>query len=70
MNGVRVTPVTYLLILLHSRFADFEEESRFASITDMLAFTASSRRNSRCTFGQVRDGATTSSRRRTIHDEH
>ena len=39
VNGVTVNPVTYLLTLLHSRLADFDEESRFASITEMLAFT-------------------------------
>ena len=39
VNGVAVDPVTYLLGSLHARFADLEEESRLASMTEMLAFT-------------------------------
>ncbi len=37
-NGVQVDPVTYLLGALHARFSALEEESRLASMTEMLAF--------------------------------
>ena len=38
-NGVALDPVTYLLGALQERFAALDEESRLASMTEMLAFS-------------------------------
>eukprot|EP00974_Lingulodinium_polyedra_P037267 3575750-Lingulodinium_polyedra.AAC.1 len=38
-NGAQVYPVMYVLGNLHFRFRALEEESRFTSTIDMLAFS-------------------------------
>ena len=41
-NGVQLDPVTYLLASLQDRFAALDEETRLASMTEMLAFSGRS----------------------------